>query len=195
MCFCDKFLSAHLKIKIFWNLFFLDLKMIISVLLLFREILFALRQCKIFFISKFMILLTFLIDRCPYNKLVSSAKWCMSACSVTRCMSLIYIRNNKGPSIDPWGTPDLTLRVSEVELLIEVNWVLFFKYFLNRYSGVPRTPYANFDISISWLTVSKAYEKYTTCKIAVVKSFSKISVMFIKAWLVEWELRKVNCWV
>ena len=108
------------KLRFFVIFFFLDLKMIFSVLPLVREILFALSQCTIFFISKFMIWLIFLKDLCPYNKLVLSAKWCISACSVTRCISLIYMTNNRGPSLDPGGTPDLTLRVSEVELL---RWI------------------------------------------------------------------------
>ena len=35
---------------------------------------------------------------------VSSAKWCILLEVTAWCMSLMYIVNNKGPRIDPWGT-------------------------------------------------------------------------------------------
>lgn len=36
--------------------------------------------------------------------------------------SLIYMRNKRGASTDPWGTPDVTGRELERLFLIETNW-------------------------------------------------------------------------
>ena len=40
-----------------------------------------------------------------YNKLVSSANKQNEIISEVLQISFIYIRNNKGPNIEPWGTP------------------------------------------------------------------------------------------
>ena len=37
----------------------------------------------------------------------------------------MYIRNNNGPNIDPWGTPQLISLRSELKPLIVANCVLF----------------------------------------------------------------------
>jgi hypothetical protein len=39
-------------------------------------------------------------------------------------MSLIYNKNNKGPSTDPWGTPALTRPESDSSLLTNTNCLL-----------------------------------------------------------------------
>ena len=67
MCLCNNFCPLTRKLRFFVIFFFLDLKIIISVLLLLRGILFALSQRTIFLILKFMIWLIFLIDLCPYT--------------------------------------------------------------------------------------------------------------------------------
>jgi hypothetical protein len=43
-------------------------------------------------------------------------------------MSLIYSRNNRGPSIEPCGTPEVTGRKSELSPSITTLWVLSDKY-------------------------------------------------------------------
>ena len=39
----------------------------------------------------------------------------------------MYIRNNNGPNIDPWGTPQLISLSSELKPLIVTNCVLFLR--------------------------------------------------------------------
>ena len=39
----------------------------------------------------------------------------------------IYIRNNNGPNIDPWGTPQLISLHFELKPLIVTNYVLFLR--------------------------------------------------------------------
>ena len=58
------------------------------------------------------------MDLLAYNKLVSSAKGCMSEYVTMLCKSLMYIRKSKGPSTEPWGTPMFMGRVSDISLLI-----------------------------------------------------------------------------
>ena len=40
-------------------------------------------------------------------------------------MSFIYNRNNKGPTIDPWGTPQFIGRYSDFTLFRFTNGTLF----------------------------------------------------------------------
>ena len=49
---------------------------------------------------------------------VSSANWLKSNSDDELHMSLMYKRNSKGPRVEPWGTPMLTVLVIDFELLI-----------------------------------------------------------------------------
>ena len=81
------------------------LKIIISVLLVFKLILFALSHCtrsaKSWFIKEFI----FFSDLFINSRMVSSAKWCTSLEVTYRFKSLINIINSRGPSTDACGTP------------------------------------------------------------------------------------------
>ena len=49
-----------------------------------------------------------------------------------KSMSLMKNKNNKGPKMDPWGTPQLTIEESGSSLFIVTRWVLLSKYDLNH---------------------------------------------------------------
>ena len=40
-----------------------------------------------------------------YNRFVSSAKWCIFEFFIDRLKSFMYMRNNKGHKMEPYGTP------------------------------------------------------------------------------------------
>ena len=50
---------------------------------------------------------------CAPHNVVSSAYVMKLKCEVDCAMSFMYIMNNKGPSIEPWGTPVVILPSSE----------------------------------------------------------------------------------
>ena len=49
--------------------------------------------------------------------------------------SLMYNKNSKGPRIEPWGTPQWIVFVTE---LVSTNWCLPFRYFLIQSFEIPR---------------------------------------------------------
>ena len=53
-----------------------------------------------------------------YNRFVSSAKWCIFEFFIDQLKSFMYMRNNKGPKMEPCGTPYLMLWISDLSLLI-----------------------------------------------------------------------------
>ena len=98
------FSQLILKFKCLVIILCFGLKIIISVLLVFKLILFALSHCtrsaKSWFIKEFI----FFSDLFINSRLVSSAKW--FTFEVTdRFKSLINIINSRGPSTDPCRTP------------------------------------------------------------------------------------------
>ena len=90
-----------------------DRNSISSVLSALREILLVLSQWIMFFRSKLTLLFMSFMDLLAYNKLASSAKWCMSEYVTMLCKSLMYIRKSKDPSTEPWGAPMFMGRVSD----------------------------------------------------------------------------------
>ena len=80
-------------------------KMIISVLLVFKLILFDLSHFDKNDRSWLMCLLIFFKDLFEYKRFVSSANRCTSLFLIALWRSLINIKNSKGPKTDPWGTP------------------------------------------------------------------------------------------
>ena len=64
-------------------------------------------------ISELTIVARLCIQLSEYDKFVSSANNMKCKTDELSTMSLIYIRNNKGPNIEPWGTPQETLLESE----------------------------------------------------------------------------------
>ena len=93
---------------------FSDRNSISSVLSALSEILLALSQWIMFFKSNFTFLFMSLIDLLAYSKLVSSGKWCMLKCITMLRKFLMYIRNSRGPSMEPWDTPMFIGMVSDI---------------------------------------------------------------------------------
>ena len=54
--------------------------------------------------------------------------------------SLIYIKKNKGPKTDPWGTPAETSAQDEDWPFKTTLWYLFFKKFSINFNGVSDIP-------------------------------------------------------
>ena len=77
----------------------------ISVLLVFRLILFDLSHRTKRDQSLLISLLICFRDLLIRNMLVSSAKWWILLFLIETCKSLIKIRNNSGPKTEPCGTP------------------------------------------------------------------------------------------
>ena len=81
-------------------------KMIISVLLVLKLILFELSHFDKNNRSWLMCLLIFFNkDLFEYKRFVWSANRCTSLFLIALWRSLINIKNSKGPKTDPWGTP------------------------------------------------------------------------------------------
>ena len=49
-----------------------------------------------------------------YNRFASSAKWCILEFFIDRLKSFMYMRNNKGPMMEPCGTPYLIVWISDL---------------------------------------------------------------------------------
>ena len=68
--------------------------------------------------SKFIFLLISLRELLAYKRFVSSAKWCIFEFFIDRLKSFMYMRNNKGPKMEPCGTPYLMAWISDFSLLM-----------------------------------------------------------------------------
>ena len=104
-----------------------DLNITISVLLTFSKILLALSHWTKLERAWLIFLFTFFKEELTYKILVSSAKWCTDENIIALLRSLIYIRNSRGPNIEPWGMPNSILESSDCLLLTVVNCCLFVK--------------------------------------------------------------------
>ena len=99
-----------------------------SVLSLFKDSLFSLNQVETRFSSVLTMgsmVLAFLL---LYKIKLSSAKCPVSVSFQQNLKSLMYTRNNSGPSDEPWGTPQDTFLQSESKPLIETYCHLFERY-------------------------------------------------------------------
>ena len=79
--------------------------------------------------------------------------------------SLIYNRNNSGPSTVPWGTPDVTGEDVEYFTSQTTDWERWVRKDSNQQSesNLPWIPsYCNFARSRRWGTLSKAFAKSNT---------------------------------
>ena len=73
-------------------------------------------------------------------------------------ISLTYIRNKRGPSSDPCGTPHLTDLNSEKTPEISTTCTLHHKYEINQFTAAWLTPIAlNLEVKILWFTVSNVF--------------------------------------
>ena len=108
------FFPFILKCKCLVIILCIWLKITISVLLVFKLILFALSHCtrrakswnctrsaKSWFIKEFVSFSDLFIN----SRLVSSAKWCTLLDITDRYKSLINMINRRRSSTDPWGNP------------------------------------------------------------------------------------------
>ena len=73
--------------------------------------------------------------------------------------SLIYIKNNNGPSIEPWGTPALTSDQPETCPLNKTLCFLFFRKSHKRFIKLPDIPFCfNLKMRPSCQTLSNAFD-------------------------------------
>ena len=101
------------------------------------------------------------------NRDVSSANRKISLFPPICLMSLTYIRKNKGPKIEPCGTPHL------MSLLVDLFRFLLVKKFSDHFNNLVLIPIqSNFFTNILWSTVSNAFLRST-------KATRVISLLFI----------------
>ena len=73
---------------------------------------------------------------------------------------IYYMRNRRGPSRLPWGTPETTGRVIQLLLLMHTYWCLLDRYSWNHLHRLPTTQTFHSLSSSSWSgTLSKAFLK------------------------------------
>ena len=73
--------------------------------------------------------------------------------------SFIYIRNNRGPKTEPWGTPDSIWRKSEYEPFTATRCLRFVKYEESTFTREPEIPFCfSLKIKPSCQTLSNAFE-------------------------------------
>ena len=73
---------------------------------------------------------------------------------------LMKMRNQRGSSIEPWGTPQSTRQHSDVRPSTDKNCLLFVKYDRNQLNANLRTPYTLiFFSNVVWSTQSKGLQK------------------------------------
>ena len=139
---------------------FLGLNITSSVLLVFKDSLFALIHWTTNFKSLFICLFIFFIDLSVRMRLVSSAKWWTELNSTDLYKSLMNKINRRGPKTDSCGTPYIIYFLLDWHLFTVVNCILLFRYDWNQLLVIPLIPWcSSFLRSVSWFTVSKAFHK------------------------------------
>ena len=99
----------------------LALKIITSVLVIWREILLASSQCRRIFKSLFKNLFISFIDCFTLSKQVSLAKWKVVEFLKVKVSSLINIRKSNGLRTKPWGTPCFIKLWLELKPIMEIE--------------------------------------------------------------------------
>ena len=103
-------------------------------------------------------------------------------------VSLINIRNRRGPSTQPCGTPHGTISLTGINESISVVWVRLNRYDENQSLTMPRTPeWFNLLSKIEWSTASKAFFK----SMKIPHDNSLLSMFFCK----ELTISIIACWV
>ena len=105
------------KLKCLVMILFLGLNITSSVLLVFKDSLFALIHWTTNFKSLFICLFIFFIDLSVRMRLVSSTKWWTELNSTYLCKSLINKINRRGPKTDHCGTPDIKYFFARLALI------------------------------------------------------------------------------
>ena len=119
---------------------FLGLNITSSVLLVFKDSLFALIYSTTSFKSLFICIFIFFVDLSVRIRLVSSAKWWTELNSTALCKSLINNINRRGPKADPCGTPYFKYFLLDWHLFTVVNCILSFRYDWNQLLVIPLIP-------------------------------------------------------
>ena len=109
---------------------------------------------------------------------VSSAKSLIKEYWQSLPMSFMKIKNNKGPRIEPWGTPQEIFRLLEILPLASVHCFLRLRYEVS-YSRFPFVipSSSHFLSSIAWLTRVECFTKiykHSQCTFRVVDSKKNI---------------------
>ena len=115
LCFQGIYWPLILKFRCF-VMFLLDLGLNskILVLIVFKDILFALSHAVRSFKSWLICLLIFFKVLSTSSKLVSSAKWCTLMNFMAWFMSLMHIKKSIGPRTEPCGTTNPIKALSDV---------------------------------------------------------------------------------
>ena len=129
------------KLRCLLIILFLDWNIASSVLLVFKDSLFALIHSKTSLKSLFICLFIFSTDMSVRIRLlVSSAKWWTELNSAALCKSLINIIFRSGRKTYPCGTPYFKYFLLNWHLFTVVNCVLSFKYDWNQILVIPLIP-------------------------------------------------------
>ena len=123
-----------------WHFSLRDWNIMNSVLLTFKDNLLAHNHSYKRFKSLFMDFRKVLRFLQEYKRLVSSAKWYVVEYFNALFISFIYIKNSRGPRIDPCGTPQLVGSLGEVISSITTLWCLFDRYDENHVFAIPLIP-------------------------------------------------------
>ena len=140
---CDEgsiFWSLMWKLRCLVMILFLGLNITSSVLLVFKDSLFALIHWTTYYKSLFICLFIFFIDLSVRIRLVLSVKWWTELNSTDLCKSLINIINRRGPKTDPCGTPYIKYFLLDWYLFTVVNCILLFRYDWNQLLMIPLIP-------------------------------------------------------
>ena len=98
---------------------------------------------------------------------------------------------NRGPSIEPCSKPQICLKASDLESSIWTNCFLSWKYngivvcypLMGCPSDVPHA--SNFDSSIAWSRVSKAFDKSRNTPAWQSTALATLVTKSVKAWEVH----------
>ena len=75
----------------------------------------------------------------------------------------MYVKNKRGPSTVPCGTPEITFAFGEHSPLVTICCVIAVRKSLNHPRSLPRMPqWSSFRQSSRWQTLSNALLKYSS---------------------------------
>ena len=111
-----------------------------KVFLIFSDNLFNLNQILSAFNSTLIVCSISNIDLPDTDMSVSSANNMIKLDLHAVCISFTYNKNNRGPKIDPCGTPQLILPISDLTPLYTTYCCLSDKYFFSQLNATPLIP-------------------------------------------------------
>lgn len=98
----------------------------------------------------------------------------------TKGRSLMYAQNNRGPRIDPWGTPMIQVFGEDVLSLILTHWEQYARYNWSQFNMSSES--LKLDKFRLWLTVSKATGLGRAPRCPLLQSFD---TQFIYMWKIS----------